>query len=1270
MKYLSTLLIFLAVSFSPLAQRGKDGSYTVTAANTLVNSYTVLNANATAGQSIITVASNAMVGGFFTGVLTPGDLILIVQMQGASLNVDTYPASEYVTSGGAFWGPYTTPIGHLNDWNQFIALWGEVTNYNNSGKFELAEVKSLAGNNSISLMCPLVNSYTSAGRVQIVRVPRFVNLTVNANATIVPTSWNGSTGGIVALEVNQNLVINANGKISASGFGFRGGVTEDQTLGSPPGNVNDIGFCASHIATQGAEKGEGIAGFYTEYDAIYSRYCKSAPANGGGGGNNHNSGGGGGSNVGNTALTYTGKGIPDPVYNVNWNLEAAGMGGSVSPGGGRGGYSGATINQNENTVGPNNTTWGGDYRRKEGGLGGHPLQQDNSRIFMGGGGGAGDQNNGQGGGGGRGGGIAYIKVYGTLSGSGTIEANGANGINANPNGQTALNASTQKFGNDGAGGAGGGGSLYLSNGSAITNTISLQANGGIGGNQVISFGAFASSPTMEADGPGGGGGGGYISISSGTPSIQVSGGIAGVTNSSFVPNFPQNGATGGAPGISNTNTSFYDILASNDTICGNGSAQLTASTVGNPPAGNLTWYTTPFGNTVAGTGNTFTSPVLNTTTTYYVGICPGSFRKPVTVVIGASPSLSGNAVVTNATCLTPGSITGLSANGGALPYTYAWSNNAGNSLNLTNAPAGTYTLTVYDAAGCSTTSSPYTITGTNGPTINTANVVISPQNCSGSLGSFSGITATGTGLSYAWSNNGGTVLNPNNLTSGVYTLTVTDANGCIATSGPLTIPFVSGPSLDTSQIAYLTEHCGQQDGGIVGITASGNGLQYQWTPGNSNSIDLINAAAGQYSLVVTDANNCSDTVGPITIPASLPPSIDVNFIQVMDELCGQNNGGITGIMVTGGTAPLSCLWSNQQTTLNLPVGLSPGSYSLVVTDSEGCTDSISGITIGSVGGPTIDTSQMVITPVGCLGEPGSISGITSNAGGATFAWSNGVTTINNPSVAAGSYVLSITDANNCLSTLTVVVDSLTPVTLNENQVVLTHPTCVTSGSINGIIPEGGTGNYSYTWEPGNIGGGVQFLTGVGAGNYTLVVTDANGCSDTSATYTLNPPVYPVASFTYSPAIINLGDTVTFTNNSLNYTTEQWVNAGITIFQPSPWTYSYTTGTFQVTLTVTNDDGCVDTANAFITVYDEMITPNVITPNGDNVNDVLYIQSLKPNTAISILNRWGVVVYSSVNYLNDWNGKDDKGDDLTDGVYTVMLTEIGNLQSYFFIHLIR
>ena len=357
MKQLFLFSFILSTTLYGLAQRGKDGSYTVTSLNALVNSYTVLNANASAGQTLITVASNTMVGGFFQGVLTPGDLIMIIQMQGATLNVDTYHASEYISSNGQFWGPYTTPQGHINDWNQHIPLWGEITNYHNAGKFELAEVKSVSGANTISLMCPLTNNYTISGHVQVVRIPRFINLTLNANTSVVPSLWNGNTGGVVAVEVDGNLLLNSSAKISASESGFRGGATEDQTLGSPPGSVNDIGFCASHVATQGAEKGESIAGFHTEYDALYSRYCKSAAANGGGGGNNHNAGGGGGCNVGNVALPYTGKGVPNPTYNVNWNLELAGMGGSISPGGGRGGYSGATVNQNENTVGPNSTAW-------------------------------------------------------------------------------------------------------------------------------------------------------------------------------------------------------------------------------------------------------------------------------------------------------------------------------------------------------------------------------------------------------------------------------------------------------------------------------------------------------------------------------------------------------------------------------------------------------------------------------------------------------------------------------------------------------------------------------------------------------------------------------------------------------------------------------------------------------------------------------------------------------------------------------------------------
>lgn len=1264
------LLLFFLISFlssQSHAQRGKDGSYTVNSLNSLVNSYTVLNANASAGQTLITVASNALVGGFFQGVLTPGDLIMIIQMQGATLNVDTYPASEYVSSNGQFWGPYTTPQGHINDWNQNIPLWGEIVNYNNSGKFELAEVKSVSGGNTISLMCPLINNYSISGHVQVVRIPRFINLTLNANSSIVPSLWNGNTGGVVAVEVDNNLNINSSAKISASGYGFRGGVTEDQTLGSPPGNVNDIGFCASHVATQGAEKGESIAGFYTEYDFIYSRYCKGAPANGGGGGNNHNAGGGGGSNVGNVAQTYTGKGIPDPTYNVNWNLEIAGMGGSVSPGGGRGGYSGATVNQNENIVGPNSTAWGGDYRRKEGGLGGHPLTQDNTRLFAGGGGGAGDQNNSQGGNGGRGGGIAYIQAYGNISGNGTIEANGANGVNANPNGQTAIQASTQKYGNDGAGGAGGGGSIYISNATSIPNTISIQANGGNGGNQVISFGVFASSPTMEADGPGGGGGGGYINISLGSPTMQVNGGVSGVTNSAFVPNFPPNGATGGASGIFTTNTSFYDILAANDTLCGPGSVTLSASTIGNPPAGALTWYTTPFGNTVVGTGNNFTTPVLNSTTTYYISLCPGTFRKPVSVVVGAPPLINGIPNITNATCLVPGSINGLSVSGGAQPYSYSWSNNGGNSINLTNASAGTYTLTVFDAAGCSSTSSPLTILGSNGPSINTANAVINPQSCDGPLGSISGITATGNNLTYSWSNNGGAAINPSGLVSGTYTLTVTDGNGCIAMSNALTVPFLNGPTIDSSQINYVLENCGQQDGGISGITVSGNGLNYQWIPGNINSANLNNVAAGQYTLIVTDQNNCTDTLGPLTIQAATPLLIDTTLMQVLDELCGQNNGGISGINVTGGTAPLTYLWSNQQNTLNLPVGLSAGTYSLVVYDDAGCIDSITGVIVNSIGGPLIDTSLLQITPVGCNGEPGSIEGISSAVGN-QFSWSNSINTADNIGVGTGAYTLTVSDANNCISSINFFVPALTPVNLDETALMIVNPTCLVDGSISGITASGGTNSYTYTWQPGNINS--LNLQNLNAGSYILFVTDANGCSDTSALYTLSPPNYPIASFAYSPTIPNVGDTITFSNTSTNYTTEQWVNAGISVNQPSPWNYSYTAGTFLVTLIVTNSEGCVDTTSVFITVYDQIQVPNVFSPNGDQINDELYIQSLKPNTTITILNRWGNIVYFSENYLNNWDGTDQNGMELTEGVYTIILTDLLQNNTYYFVHLFR
>ena len=308
MKYIISLLSLVA-ALSVAAQRGKDNDYTVTATNTVVNTYANLTANAAAGAVSISVNSNAMSGGAFAGNLAAGDLILIIQMQGASMDIDLTIPIEWS-------GDHTTPNGHTWDgsWPFFAYKWGQITQYNNSGKFEQVEVRGVSGSNTILLQCGLQHNYTSAGRVQIVRIPRFQNLTLNTNTTMVPTLWNGTTGGIVAVEVNGNLVLNSNSRISASAYGFRGGVTAGQ-VGNTGGNTvstngpgNGDTFLGSNFGGYGGRKGEGIGGNSTDYNALYSEFGRGAPANGGGGGGTQNSGGGGGANLG--VGTYTGKGIP------------------------------------------------------------------------------------------------------------------------------------------------------------------------------------------------------------------------------------------------------------------------------------------------------------------------------------------------------------------------------------------------------------------------------------------------------------------------------------------------------------------------------------------------------------------------------------------------------------------------------------------------------------------------------------------------------------------------------------------------------------------------------------------------------------------------------------------------------------------------------------------------------------------------------------------------------------------------------------------------
>ncbi len=600
---LKAFIFLLIISFAGFSQPGKDGTKTITLSNTIVNEFTKLNADANSGAVSLTVASSSLnANARFTSSLSAGDLILVIQMQGAVIN-------------GTLTGTSAVPVAAPLD-----SSWGKILDYKNCGLYEFAEVAGASNATTIDLKCLIRNNYSASGKTQIVRVPRYTTLTVNNIGELTSEVWNGQTGGILSVEVQQSALVNAGGVVNMTAKGFRGGIA----VLTGGGQSQFVNIFASKLGL-GANKGESIAGYQTDYNVYGGRYGRGAAANGGGGGNNHNCGGGGGANGGNINA-WTGKGNPDisnPTWAQAWNLEYTGFSNASSSGGGRGGYSFSFSNPDPLTVGPGNSLWNGMFgnsRQNVGGNGGRPLDYSTGRIFLGGGGGAGHDNDNNSGGGGNGGGLIFITGNGSISGGGQIISNGEDG------------KGTTGDGIDGAGGGGGGGTIILNVNGSISG-VSAIADGGKGGSQNVTIGLVNPSYIYEAEGPGAGGGGGYIATSNGAIVCTVNGGTNGVTNSPALVAFPPNGATQGGSGvITNSVISTFSIITSSVSICPGSSATLTAAFSGNVPAGSIiSWYTDPSGNILVSTGSSYTTPPVTSATTFYIGTCPYSNLTAVTV---------------------------------------------------------------------------------------------------------------------------------------------------------------------------------------------------------------------------------------------------------------------------------------------------------------------------------------------------------------------------------------------------------------------------------------------------------------------------------------------------------------------------------------------------------------------------------------------------------------------------------------------------------------
>ena len=422
-----TLLVPSAAAAGPCATPGASGAGgTLTG---VVNTYYPGVGTATAGATSISVGAPT---GAATAIAA-GDLLLVIQMQDADINsTNTNAYGDGVAAAPA---------------SGYTAL-------NSSGLYEYVMATSAVAGGVVSISglgagAGLINTYRSAAATatagqrafQVIRVPQYTTATLSS--TLTASAWNGSTGGVLALDTTGTLTLN--GTVSVSGLGFRGGQSF-QRAGGTGANTDVV---RPSNAGNGGEKGEGIAGTpsFTVTSDTYpgGDMDRGAPGNGGGGGtdgnppaNDQNSGGGGGGN------------------------------------GGAGGLGGNSWNTN----------------LAVGGYGGVGVPATGSRVFLGGGGGAGTANNfaAPNSNGAAGGGAVLIRAA-SVGGAGTIQANGA-----------AANNTTQ---NDGGGGGGAGGTVYVVTQSGTLAGATLNADGGRGGD---AWATQAGATNAHGPGGGGGGG--------------------------------------------------------------------------------------------------------------------------------------------------------------------------------------------------------------------------------------------------------------------------------------------------------------------------------------------------------------------------------------------------------------------------------------------------------------------------------------------------------------------------------------------------------------------------------------------------------------------------------------------------------------------------------------------------------------------------------------------------------------------------------------------
>ncbi|MCI5081928.1 MAG: carboxypeptidase regulatory-like domain-containing protein [Saprospiraceae bacterium] len=444
----------------------------------------------------------------------------------------------------------------------------------------------------------------------------------------------------------------------------------------------------------------------------------------------------------------------------------------------------------------------------------------------------------------------------------------------------------------------------------------------------------------------------------------------------------------------------------------------------------------------------------------------------------------------NAVCNGTGSAEAIPA-GGIPPYQYEW-NTGAQTATIENLFAGTYTVTLTDAAGCEQIASVVILTE------NDLSVLVEVDYICGDP--FGSATATATGgvppYSFEW-NDGQTGPMAINLTPGeTYKVTVTDQEECTIAK---TILVADIDELDIAINASLPSCDGFFDGTATAFVLGGSGdYTFLWEGGQQNpTIEFL--GPGTYTVTVSDENGCGGTA---TTTIVQPNPIEITTTTT-NAICGVPNSGTVEATVTGGTPPYTYMWNTYATGSDhespILTDLPPGPYTVLVKDVNGC-EAMAAFTIEE----EEDLALSISSQAALCGQNNGSATVTASAGTApyTYQWddASAQTTATASDLGAGTYSVTVTDANGCQDIAQVTIADSPAVSCIVN---IDNPVTTPGGSDGqlSVMVQGGTPPFDFLWNNGMM---AQTITDLPTGSYSVTVTDANGCETTCEATLVQP----------------------------------------------------------------------------------------------------------------------------------------------------------------------